>query len=608
MRIQMASGWEVPAVLLSLALSGMPLRAPAQQPADFTGHWEGAIELPGQPLGIKVDLKLTAEGWSGTIDIPMQGARGLALADVRVDGVAVSFRIAGVPGNPTFEGALREGRISGLFRQSGQEFPFHLGREIAAPPLRPQEPEPPFPYRIEEVTVARGGINLAGTLTIPEGSGPFPAAVLISGSGAQDRDETIFGHKPFLVLADYLTRHRVAVLRWDDRGVGGSGGRLSDVTSADLAEDALAWVDLLAGRPEIDTTAIGLIGHSEGGIVGPLAARRSGRVAFVVMMAGTGVPGSEILVAQTEALTRAAGGDSLFIARQAQVQRRLLDAVTAGAPPARLQELLRALVGVQLEAMAEGPDKEAALSQAVAASMAQLQTPWMRYFISYDPRPTLRQVRVPVLVLNGELDLQVPPDQNLPEIERALREGGDHDVTVRRFPGLNHLFQPARTGLPVEYGSIETTIEPVVLETIRDWIGNRFGTPLASPLAGRSSEPADTLFASPERTVTTWLGRLRGGDGRGAAACRWPVTDDPGFPIPFPWEGLEVERRLHFGPAEVTDWNAKGLLPKAETGDVELTVRIRIRGRQQRIDCLLRAFDPGWRIIAWSLLGGDTRG
>jgi pimeloyl-ACP methyl ester carboxylesterase len=584
-----------------------PLKAPAQQPSDFAGHWEGAIELPGEPLGIAVDLAVGEGGWQGTIDIPMQGAKGLPLADVRTDGVAVSFRIAGVPGNPTFEGALRQGRISGLFRQSGQEFPFHLGRESVAPLRRPQEPRPPFPYRVEEVTVERAGITLAGSLTLPEGAGPFPAAVLISGSGAQDRDETIFGHKPFLLLADYLTRARIAVLRSDDRGVGGSGGRLADATSADLAEDALAWVHMLAARPEIDTTAIGLIGHSEGGMVGPIAAMQSDRVAFLVLMAGPGVPGAEILVAQTEALTRAAGGDSLLIARQAEAQRRLLEAVVAGAAADRQRQLLRALVLVQMEAMPEGPDKTKAVDQAVTTALAQLQTRWMRYFLEYDPRIALRRVRVPVLVLNGELDLQVPPDLNLGEIERTLREGGDRDVTVRRFPGLNHLFQPARTGLPAEYGSIETTLAPVVLETIRDWITTRFGTPLASPLAGGRSDPADSLFVTPERTVTVWLERLKGGDRRGAAACLWPSGEDPGLPLPFPLEEMVIERRVRYGPAEVSAWNEKGLLPRADVGDVEVTVQIRIRGRLQRIDCLLRAFDDGWRIIARSLLGGVPR-
>jgi pimeloyl-ACP methyl ester carboxylesterase len=593
------------AILLLMLL--IPLRLIAQQPSDFAGHWEGAIELPGEPLGIMVDLAVGEAGWSGTIDIPLQGAKGLPLAEVRVDGVAVSFRIAGVPGNPTFEGALREGRISGLFRQSGQEFPFHLGRETAAPPPRPQQPRPPYPYRVEELTVERAGITLAGSLTLPEGAGPFPAAVLISGSGAQDRDETIFGHKPFLLLADYLTRARIAVLRWDDRGVGGSGGRLADMTSADLAEDALAWVRLLAHRPEIDSTAIGLIGHSEGGMVGPIAALQSDRVAFLVLMAGPGVPGAEILVAQTEALTRAAGGDSLMIARQAEAQRRLLEAVVADRPAARQQELLRALVLVQLAAMPEGPDKETAVGQAVATGMAQLQTRWMRYFLEYDPRLALRRVRVPVLVLNGELDLQVPPDLNLGEIERTLREGGDRDVTVRRFPGLNHLFQPARTGLPNEYGSISTTLAPVVLETIRDWITARFGTPLASPLAGRRPDPADTLFASPERTVTTWLERLKAGDRRGAAACLWPAGEEPGLPLPFPLEELEIERSVRYGPSEVSAWNSKGILPRADPGDVEVTVRIRVRGRPQRLDCLLRAFEAGWRIIARSPLGGAPR-
>lgn len=473
-----------------------PFRLEAQEPPDFAGHWEGAIDLPGQPLVIKVDLTLTDKGWIGTIDIPPQGATGLTLQGVGVDRGAITFRIAGVPGDPTFTGVLSEGRISGTFRQSGQEVPFHLGREVVAAPSRPQEPKPPFPYRVEEVAVHRGGITLAGTLTLPEGEGPFPAAVLISGSGAQDRDETLFGHKPFLVLADYLTRAGIAVVRSDDRGIGGSGGRLSDVTSADLADDALAWIDLLAGRPEIDRTAIGMIGHSEGGIIGPLAAVQSPRVAFLVLMGGTGLPGGEILVAQTAALTRASGRDSLFVARQAEAERRLVEAVVAGAGAEEVRELLRALARVQMETVPDGPEKEATIGQAVAAGLAEMQKPWMGFFLGYDPRPALRRVRVPVLVLNGERDLQVLPDPNLGEIERALREGGNQDVTVRRMPGLNHLFQPARTGLPDEYGAIETTLAPVVLETIREWVLSRFDGP-----SGGRNEWGDPFAAVSSRSI-----------------------------------------------------------------------------------------------------------
>lgn len=456
--------------------------------AKAAGHWEGEINLPQDSGKLQVMIDLAREGgaWTGTIDIPMQGAKALPLEEITVQEDKVHFKIKGIPGAPTFDGTLAAApsqSILGTFTQGGASLPFRLGREPVVKPVRPQDPKPPFPYSSEEVTYTNGAVKLAGTLTLPPGDGPFPAAVLITGSGAQDRDETLLGHKPFLVLADHLSRHGIAVLRADDRGIGGSTGSVPDSTSADFAQDALAGVRFLKTHPKIAGHRIGLIGHSEGGVVGPLAASQSGDVAFVVMLAGTGVPGPEVLVLQSERMARAEGTPEEKIQKQTTSIRRMMDAVNTENDPAARETKLRQAARETVAAMTPDEIKQAGGTDAVVENAVKaFNSPWFRYFLAYDPRPALRQVKVPVLALNGELDLQVIPDQNLPEIEKALKEGGNKDFTLKRLPGLNHLFQPAKTGSPTEYMKIETTMDPLVLETVTQWITERFIT-LKAPKA-----------------------------------------------------------------------------------------------------------------------------
>ena len=458
-----------------LLLATLAVTARAQDPEAVGGHWEGEIRVPGTALQVMVDLSESEGVWEGTIDIPMQGANGLGLEDVTVEGESVSFRIKGIPGAPSFAGTRTGERIEGTFTQAGAEFEFWLGREGVTPPRRPQDPEPPFPYAAEEVTYRNGDVTLAGTLTVPEGTAPFPAAILITGSGAQNRDEELLGHRPFLVLADHLTRRGIAVLRVDDRGVGGSSGSVAQSTSRDFATDVVAGVGFL--RSDARIREVGVIGHSEGGLVGPLAATLSDDIAFVVMLAGTGVPGTDILKLQLELISRAQGTDDETLARQLELQQEVLDTLMSSAPMEERRARLRAVVEEQMDLAPEaaGLDGEAR-EQAVQSGIASVLNPWFETFLTYDPRETLSQVQVPVLALNGDLDLQVDADQNMPEIARALLEGGNGDVTVRRFPGMNHLFQTAQTGAPTEYSAIEETMSPIVLEVISDWILDRFGT------------------------------------------------------------------------------------------------------------------------------------
>ena len=434
------------------------------------GSWAGSIEIPGAALDVQAELQYKDGYWVGTIDIPAQGAKGLPLSDISVTKTEATFTIGGIPGDPTFHGKLSEDAITGEFKQGGQSIPFRLGKEELAKPVRPQEPKPPFPYAAHEVTFTNGTIKLAGTLTVPAGDGPFPAALLISGSGAQDRNEEVFDHKPFLVLADHLTRAGIAVLRVDDRGVGESTGSAIDATSEDFAGDALAGVNFLRTRDEIDKQKIGLIGHSEGGIIAPKVATESDDVAWVVLLAGPGVPGSEIIVRQVELISRAAGMGEKQIATAVGQQTKLLQLIEAdvqqGAIRGMVRELLRSQSGAALS--------QQELEQQVSTQTTSLTSPWFRQFISYDPRPALKELAVPVLALWGEKDLQVDPRQNLPEIRKALEQAGNEDFTVEELKGLNHLFQTATTGSISEYYTIEETMSPAVLEMITSWIDERF--------------------------------------------------------------------------------------------------------------------------------------
>jgi pimeloyl-ACP methyl ester carboxylesterase len=298
--------------------------------------------------------------------------------------------------------------------------------------------------------------------------------LLISGSGGQDRDESILGHKPFLILADYLTRRGIAVLRVDDRGVGGTSGDASKATTADFTDDVLAGVAYLKSRKDIDPRRIGLIGHSEGALIAPLAATRSPDVAFIVLLAAAGVPGDEIIMRQGELIARAQKADEAKIAESQKLQRQLLEILKnepdAEKAKARLRE---AFANSSALAAAGTPAAREALEKQIAAQVDVMLTPWFRYYVAYDPAPTLRKVRCPVLALNGDKDLQVDSKQNIPPITQALAASNNGDSTIMELQGLNHLFQHCTTGSPVEYGRISETFAPKALDLIGNWIVSR---------------------------------------------------------------------------------------------------------------------------------------
>lgn len=447
-----------------------------------TERWRGVVDLSAAggsgELELFVTFTLGAGGATATISIPAQGATDVPLAGVVYTAERLEFTLVIQPQSAEFRADRQGDAATGTLNQ-GVELPLRMERitgDAAAGPSRPQHPRPPFPYEALEVGYVNpaDGTKLAGTLTVPPGAGPHPAVLLITGSGAQDRDETIFGHKPFWVIADHLTRHGVAVLRVDDRGVGGTQGPVEGVTSEDFAGDVLAGIRFLAARPDIDAARIGLIGHSEGGIIAPMAAATApDEVAFVVLLAGPGLPGKDLMPLQLAALQRAAGRAEDNIARQIEAQRELIAGVLEGADEAAVRAAVTRLVDVQLEAESAAPGE--ARRQLIERTTAQVTSPWYRFFLAEDPRGWLARVKCPVLALNGTLDLQVPAEADLQAIAATLEQAGNPDVTTRALPGLNHLFQTAATGHVAEYGQIEETFAPAALELMSGWIRARTG-------------------------------------------------------------------------------------------------------------------------------------
>ena len=433
------------------------------KPSDIDGAWMGTLETGAMKLRIIFHILNTEDGLTATLDSPDQNMKALPATSVKRDGTALKIETKSIAG--AFEGKISAdlSSIDGTWTQMGNAMPLLLKRVKDQAELErkhPQNPVKPYPYREEEVSYDNKvqNVTLAATLTIPQGKGPFPGVVLITGSGPQDRDESLLGHKPFLILSDYLTRHGIAVLRADDRGTGKSTGVFSTATTADFATDTEAGIAYLKTRVEIDPHKLGLIGHSEGGVIAPMVAARNSDVAFIVMMAGTGVPGDEILVAQGAAIQIASGKSSDEAAKGATKEREILTLIETEKDETKLeQELKEKMKGDVPDAM-------------IGAQIKQVTTPWFRYFLTLDPAVALRKVSCPVLAINGEKDTQVPPKQNLPAIRKALEQGGNKNFEVDELPALNHLFQTAKTGAPSEYAEIEETMSPVALEKMSTWI------------------------------------------------------------------------------------------------------------------------------------------
>jgi pimeloyl-ACP methyl ester carboxylesterase len=432
----------------------------------ISGQWNGVLKVPGAQLKLVFHISETAEGYSSTMDSPDQGAFGIPVTATTFAGSVLKLEIpnAGI----TYEGTL-EGTdsIVGTFRQGGQSFPLILttGAVEKAEVVRPQEPVPPFPYDAEEVTFSneQDGVELAGTLTLPRGDGVFPAVVLISGSGPQNRDEELFEHKPFWVLADFLTRNGIAVLRFDDRGVGASTGDFAKATTFDFARDVEAAVDFLKTREGVNPKEIGLIGHSEGGVIAPMVASERADIGFIVLMAGSALRGDQLLLLQKATIEAQMGVPPQMIEYNQQIMGGAYEIVLN-------EQLDQEIIADSLSGYFQEKYGVMLPEEQRMALVDQLSSPWMINFVRLDPAVYLSEVQCPLLALNGSKDLQVPSKENLDVITRMAEEHPEKQIITMELEGLNHLFQECETGAVSEYGTIEQTIAPIALETMLSWI------------------------------------------------------------------------------------------------------------------------------------------
>jgi len=442
------------------------------------GSWNGLLKVQGQQIRLVINIQQEENGYKATMDSPDQGAKGIPVDQVTFVNDTLKFEVKMI--GVTYAGLMGNDQIiKGTFTQMGMSLPLDLSTiEVKKDKvLRPQEPKAPFPYYSEEVKFFNkiDGDTLAGTLTLPDKKGKFPVVVLISGSGPQNRDEELMGHKPFLVIADFLTRNGIAVLRYDDRGTAQSTGDFQKATSTDLANDAEAAVNFLLARKDINIKKIGLAGHSEGGMIAPMVAARNPKVAFIVLLAGPGLRGKELLELQTGAIAKASGMSDAELAKVLKLNSGAYDLVLHTNDTTKLRTDLTDYLLTTLKddpTLGENPTQEQ-LDMKAKAYTVQLSSPWMQYFIKYDPIPTLKKVKCPVLALNGSKDLQVPAKENLAAIRKAFQQSGNKKLTAIELPDLNHLFQQCTTGAPSEYATIEQTFSPTALEEILKWLKKR---------------------------------------------------------------------------------------------------------------------------------------
>jgi hypothetical protein len=453
----------------------LPTLMLAQQNQRFAGPWMGKLTVGAIQVRLGINLSVDNAGnITALLDSPDQNAYGIKTDTTIISGDNITIKVKKLMAS--YEGTIVQGDsiINGKWTQGGQTFDLNLKKMLAPVVLkRPQEPKPPFPYKSEEVTFLneKANIELAGTLTIPQGKGPFPAVVMVTGSGQQDRDEALMGHKPFLVIADYLTRNGIAVLRYDDRGTAKSKGVFATSTSFDFADDAEAGLTWLKKQPLIDVKHVGLAGHSEGGLIAPIVASRNNNVNFIILIAGPGISGKEILMAQSALISEKSGFKPEEIEKSSKLNKAIYEVVI------NEKDNAKALADAK-KIMADAINNENSLSETektaqintIDAKITPLVSPWFRAFLVLDPKQYLLKTKCPVLALNGTKDVQVPYKEDLEAIDKYLKIAGNKHYTIMKIEGVNHLFQHADTGLPTEYGNIEETFAPEALKAMSDFI------------------------------------------------------------------------------------------------------------------------------------------
>ena len=441
---------------------------------EITGDWNGSLKVMGQELFLTFNLTENEKVYAGTMSVPQQNAYGIPLSKVSFENetLTVELKAAGL----SYVGKRNsKGELEGTFSQNGQTFPMILSREKneATKINRPQEPKEPFPYSSEEVTFEnpKAKITLAGTLTLPKVDKPCPVVVLISGSGPQDRNSEIFNHKPFWVIADHLSRNGIGVLRVDDRGVGKSTGDRTLATSLDFASDVEAAVSYLKTKAEVNHKKIGLIGHSEGGLIAPIVASKDKSIAYIVLMAGPGVPCDELLIEQAYLIGKSGGLSETELEQAKKLNQKIYNSVKSEKSTEEVKLEIEKLLEQNLS---DNPEanylSESQKKQMISQQSEQITSPWFRYFMKFNPDEFLSKIKCPVLILNGDKDLQVPAKMNTEGIQKSLAKAGNKNQTTIIYPNRNHLFQDCTTGSIEEYGTIEQTISPQVLTDIATWI------------------------------------------------------------------------------------------------------------------------------------------
>jgi hypothetical protein len=443
------------------------------QAQDITGTWNGMLKVGNAELRMVVNINKTDNGYKATMDTPDQGVKGLNVSTLTFEEQVLKFNVA--EAGLTYAGTLGSDSIcKGTFKQGGMSIPLDLQKGIIEKKavVRPQEPTKPYPYYTEELSFEnkKAHITLSGTLTLPKKEGKYPVVVLITGSGPQNRNEEILGHNPFLVWADYLTKNGIGVLRYDDRGIGQSTGDFKTATTYDFASDVEAALAYLTTRKDIDVKKIGLMGHSEGGVIAPLVASQSKEVNFIVLLAGTGIRGDSLMLLQKQNIERGMGIPELAVQGAQNTFRKAYDCIVNTADDATAKKDLTAYFQQFLKSNPMAKPQNMSEEMFINAMVNPIATPWMQCFIRHNPFPVLKNVKCPVLAVNGEKDLQVPSKINLEAIKQGLEQGGNKQVTIKEFPNLNHLFQECKTGLTEEYGQLEQTIAPSVLSEVSNWI------------------------------------------------------------------------------------------------------------------------------------------
>lgn len=440
---------------------------------DISGKWLGVLKVQGIQLRLVLNISKSDSSYTATMDSPDQGANGLPVSKVSLVDSIFLFEVANA--KISYHGTLHADSITGTFIQGPIEVPlnFKITSEEVKGQIRPQEPKLPYPYYTEDVKFINREENfyLSGTLSLPDSTGKYPAVILISGSGPQNRDEELLGHKPFLVISDFLTRNGFAVLRFDDRGTARSEGDFSKATSDDFANDLESAFNYLRSRKEINNKKIGLMGHSEGGIIAPIVAAKNKKIAFIVMLAGTGVPGDQIMLEQQKLIGRATGMKEKDIEKTWEINENIFSIIKQNQDQNELNSKLKIYLSQAVKDFPkEDNPKSMSEEEIVDKTIEQMANPWMIHFIRFDPKTALQKVKCPVLAVNGEKDLQVSPEQNLGTIKQILNEAGNKKVTIKEFEGLNHLFQHCTTGSPYEYSAIQETFSEDVLKYIDNWI------------------------------------------------------------------------------------------------------------------------------------------